>query len=481
MLKQWKAWLYPALLIPSTLILCVHAYNAAYTRFISDDYCSAYLAERLGLLRYIWYWYINWGGRYSAIASDSILVWTGTGKVGLAIITLGLLLWGGALAALIFGLQPKSSQLKSKLWDSLCAGVILLFVLLLLTPNVPQSLYWWNGFRTHSLPLIGFTIYLAIYLWISSRGPNKSITLAAISLGFLLAVVNAGFSETFALAQVIFLGFLIAWLFLTKKLDVRRPGFAYLAAGLAGALLAIIIIVIAPGNKLRQSYYTPGPGIITILQISFSGYFALLRSIFTTPEKIIALAGAFIGSIWLGKQTQPEQAPQNWEAPVILMAGFLFVFVCFPPAAFGTNDIPPERAQIIPVFFLILSFVGAGLLLGNRWAGQPSAPARVWQAGSWLLIMAAILLMVAAGINAKSLLDTNAKYVKYAHAWDQNEQKIFDALSAGQSTVVIHSVRNWAGLNDPGDNPKFYVNYCMSKYYNINILADNTGMQLPEP
>ena len=237
MLKQSKAWLYSALLIPSTLVLSLHAYNAAYTRFISDDYCSAYLAERLGLLRYIWYWYINWGGRYSAIASDSILVWTGTGRVGLVIITLGLLLWGGAIAALIFGLQPKSRQLKPKLRDSICAGIVLLFVLLLLTPNVPQSLYWWNGFRTHTLPLIGFTVYLAIYEWVSSLEPNKSIALAAISLGFLGSVFNAGFSETLALTQIMFFILWIAWLFLTKKLDIRRPGFIYLAAGLAGALL----------------------------------------------------------------------------------------------------------------------------------------------------------------------------------------------------------------------------------------------------
>jgi len=478
-LKQSKIWLYLALLLPSAAVLFLHAYNGAYTRFISDDYCSAWFSEQLGILRFIWYWYITWGGRYSAIASDTVLVWTRTGGVGV-ITPLALLVWGFAIAGVIFGIQPASRDFKLKLRDSVCFGAVLLFVMLLLTPTIPQSLYWWNGFRTHTLPLIVFTIYLAIYQWFRVQEPNKRTMLTAIIFGFLLSLVNDGFSETFTLTQIVFLAAWIVWLLLSKKLDARHPGFAYLAAGLAGALVSMVIILLAPGNEQRQSFYKPSLDILAILQISFSGYFSLLKYFFIPPERIVGLAGAFVGFVWFGKQFQPEQTPKNWEPSAILATGFLLAFACFPPVAFGTGDLPPDRTQIIPVFFLILSIISAAFLLGNRWAGLSSS-SETQQKSYWLLIIAVVLIAIAAGFNGKSVLDENAVYVKYAHIWDQNERKIFDAVKSGQKTVIIYSSGNWAGLNEPGDNPKFYVNYCMSKYYNINILGDEAEIQPAAP
>jgi hypothetical protein len=293
---------------------------------------------------------------------------------------------------------------------------------------------------------------------------------------FFLAVINGGFSETFTAAQIAFLTAWLAWLFLRKELDFRRSGTAYLAGGLAGALVSLAIAFLSPGNAVRQSFYPVNPGIFSILQISFSGYFALLTAIFTTPEKALGLIGAFIGFVWLGKQIQPERVSKGWEPPAVFVSCFfLLTYACFTPAAYGMSEAPPERSIIIPLFFLILGTVSAGFLWGNQLASETA------RENLGLLAIAVVLIMVSAGINGKYLYDSSTIYIEYAQAWDQNEQKIFDAVKSGQETVIIHPVKNWAWLDDPGDNPKFYVNYCMSKYYNINILAENTGMQLPAP
>jgi hypothetical protein len=480
-MQKWKTWLYLALATPPAIVLCLHAYNGSYTRFISDDYCAAYFSERLGMLRNIWFWYTTLQGHYAGFASDYVLVLTGTKWVGV-IPALALLVWGTALIAALFGIQPKSQDVKSRLWNSVCFGIVVLFVVLLFTPSITQSLYWWKGFATHTLPLMGFTIYLAIYQWLRTRQPNKRITIIAVTTGFGLAFIDGGFSETFTAIQIVFLVLWMAWLFARKELDFRQPGACSLAAGLAGALVALVIVVASPGNAVRQSYFPPTPGILTILQISFSGYSALLKNIFATPEKIFGLVGVFIGFIWFGKQIPPERTVKRWEPFVILLNGFsILPFICFAPAAFGLSDIAPERAQIIPVFFLILSTVIAGFLLGNQRPGSALPSSGIAHENLGLLAIAVVLIMLSAGINGKGVFDSSKIYIKYAQAWDQNEQKIFDAVKSGQQTVIIHSVRNWTGLNDPGDNPKFFINYCMSKYYKINILADNTGMQPPEP
>jgi hypothetical protein len=481
MFKQWKTWLYAGLSLPSIFVLALHGYNGAYTRLISDDYCSLYFGQRLGFLKDIWYWYTTSQGRYSLFAMDTVLVWIGTGSIG-AVTTLTLIIWSSAIIGVLFGVQPKTRELKFKLRDSVCFGNVLLFVMLLLTPNIPQSLYWWNGLATHTLPLIGFTIYLAIYQWGRvQKADKRNVGIAAI-VGLFLAIINGGFSEAFTAAQIALLVLWLTWLFLRKEMDIRQPGPAYLAGGLVGALVALIIAFVSPGNAVRQSLFPANHGILDILQISFSGYLALLKDIFTTPEKLMGLAGAFIGFVWLGKQIQPERISKGWEPlAIFITCFFLLTYACYTPAAFGMSDAPPERSLIIPVFFLILGTASAGFLWGNQHTRYSLPASGIARENLGLLAIAVVLIMVSAGMNGKHLYDSSTVYIKYAQAWDQNEQKILDAAKSGQQTVIIHSVRNWAGLNDPGDNPKFFVNYCMSKYYNINILADNTGMQSTEP
>ncbi len=437
--------------------------------------------KKLGFLRDIWYWYTTSQGRYSEFATDSVLVWTGTRGIGI-IPASAIAIWALALIALIFGIQPKSRAFKSRLVDAICLGCVLLFVMLLLAPNIQQSLYWWSGLATHTLPVIVFTIYIAFYQWVRVQRQDLRIVVITSLAGFCIAILNGGFSETFTAAQIALLIFWLAWLFLRKELDFRHPGPAYLASGLAGALVALTIAIISPGNAARQSYFPSNSGILAILQISFSGYFALLRDIFITPEKIIGLLGALVASIWFGKQIQPERNIKNWEPAAVFVTGFIILtYACFTPAAYGMSDAPPPRAQIIPILFLTFGALSAGFLWGQKLWSVSQLSAGTVRDNFGLLAIAVVLLMTAAGINGKHLYDSSAVYIKYARAWDQNEQKIYDAINTGQETVIIHSVRNWAGLNDPGDNPKFYVNYCMSKYYNINILADNTGMQEPEP
>ena len=75
MMRLKHVIVYSVVLLASLLVLSLHASLILLTRFIADDYCSAYLGQRLGLLRYIWFWYLNWGGRYAAIGADMALAW----------------------------------------------------------------------------------------------------------------------------------------------------------------------------------------------------------------------------------------------------------------------------------------------------------------------------------------------------------------------------------------------------------------------
>jgi len=475
MLKQWKTWLYCGLLIPPTFILGLNAYIGAYTRLISDDYCSLYFAERLGFLRDIWFQYSNFQGRYSLFAMDTVLFWIGAH--GLGFVTTGvLILWGSALILVLFGIQPKSREFKYKLRDASGFGLAFFAVGLLLAPNLPQSLYWWNGLATHTMPLIVFTIYLAIYPYTQHLGSKSKLSIIIAALAFIISFTAGGYSETFTVGQIILLLYWLAWLFFHKELDFHRLGTVYLAAGLVGALIALVIALISPGNAVRETQYESTKNLFAIAQISLYHYSAFLKEIFTTPEKALGIIGIFLGFSWLGQQIKVEKEIKKWEPAVIFVAiAILLTYACFAPAAYGMSDAPPLRAQIIPAFFILIGISITGYL----WGSQTQMAAGNENLGLFALTI--VLLLISFSIHGKQLYDSSGKYIKYAQAWDENEQKIFSALKAGQEAVIIRSVRNWAGLNDPGDHLNFFVNYCMSKHYGINITADNTGMQAPEP
>lgn len=459
-----KNWLYLLLIIPSTVVLSLHAYIGSYTRFIADDYCEAFFSRNLGLLRNIWYWYSNFEGRYSEFAGNYVLALAGT-KGYPFLPSLEMISWGTIIILAVFWLQPKETRIK--LWQATCLGVVLLFSMLLLTPYVDQSLYWWAGVGAHALPLVGFTVSLSIYLWCRARTFDRKGVILLAGLSFVLAFINGGFSETFTATQIVFLFLWMLWLFLRKELNFHQPGPFYLASSLAGGLVALVVVIISPGNATRQSFFTQTMDIFTILQISFSGYLAFFGKIFTTPEKWIGWMGILLVFFWFGKQTPPERIIKIWEPFAILLSGLtILVFASFTPGAYGLSDIVPERAQIIPAFFLLLTTISAAFLWGNQ---RGTAGEHL----KWLGV-AVVLIILAAGINAKNIFNSRDVYITYAQSWDQNEQKILSAVASGEKTVVITPIYNWAGLNEPNDNPKFFVNYCMSKYYGINILAKST-------
>ncbi|HEX2697872.1 MAG TPA: hypothetical protein VHM28_09200, partial [Anaerolineales bacterium] len=225
------------------MMLLLHGYIGSFTRYIADDYCSAYWAERFGLLRSVWHWYITWSGRFSAYASDWFIMLIGARNVRF-IPPIVLILW---LAITTFALYLYVRRILSKenaFGLSLLLSVVFIFSMLLLSPNIQQSFFWWNGMRSYNLPLIFLTLFALVFQLAS----EKLTTVKSIVLGSLFTLVffflNAGLSDTFAVAQFTLLGILIfLWLINPEH---RKADLAIPSAGLLGTALAIIVIILSP-------------------------------------------------------------------------------------------------------------------------------------------------------------------------------------------------------------------------------------------
>ena len=469
MSKKWGLWIFPSLFLPSSIVLGIHAYLGSFNRYIADDFCSAYFAERLGVFRSVWFWYLSWFGRYSASLADSILPLIGTRGLTYAVLVI-LVIWVVAVILATAALWPDESPRKDRVLAAISLGVAAVFVTLLISPNVPQSLYWWGGMRAYIPPLVGSAAYVVVYKQFAAKDRPGKAGYAWLVLSFLVPFTNAGFSETFSPVQVVFFVFFLGWGLVTRKFNHKSPSFHFLISGLLGALVGLFVMVLAPGNAQRQAFFPVASNIINILNIAFTGYRMFLKDIIGTADKIAGLAGLGAAAIWMGRQTPGGRASKVWAAPASLFLGFVFAFGCFPSAAYGLSDVPPARALIIPAYFLVISLTISGFLFGQWWSARiGTEPGFLAQLGFCVVVMG--LMLYSALSNAQALYSSRQKFLDYAVLWDRMNAQVIQAKTAGKASVTIPTMANWAGLDSPNDNPKFWLNFCYSKYYDINVLA----------
>jgi hypothetical protein len=465
-----KKWLIPGLLalfVPSAVALSLHGYLGSFSRFMADDFCSAFIAERFGVLRAIWYWYLNWNGGISVTILGELMPLIK--PAGMAyVIPIILVLWFALTCTAIGMFLLQNMQVREKVWPALALGGAFLFVVLLLSPDVPQSLYWWAGMRPYTMPLIIITLYAILFHWYMSRQRGKYERLFWLGISFAVAVFNGGLSETFTPVLIVFFACLTGWNYLTNKARFQDQDFQFQFAGLVGSITALIIMVSAPGNAIRRSFLPPPPDLFTVLQIALSGYYEFLLDIVNTQEKIVGLLGLLLGAIWVGMQFKPLQKQKWWFILIFLFGSFVFAFGCFPPGAYGLAEPPPTRTHIIPDFILSTGFLASGFIAGT-WLEDRLSVKYKMGVNLVLFILVAGAMGFSSAINSSKLYALQPEYAEYAQEWDQVDAILLQASQTDPEVVYIPVLtNNWAHIFNPSDNPKFYVNSCIAEYYHVN-------------
>ncbi len=466
--SRYDAWFALALALPALIVLATHAYLGSMSRFLADDYCVAYYANRFGFLRSIWYWYINWSGSFSTSMADWLLVIIRSNGIPF-VAPVVIILWLVVTIFAIYLFLPRASSHTLRAASAVMLSATTIFAILLISPDVPQSLYWWTGMRAYTLPLIVSTLYAGLYQWLC-RIPKKGNVFLWSILGFGIIFVNGGFSETFTPVQFVFFVSVMVLALRTKKLDFREGPFRFLLAGLFGSFISLIVMVAAPGNAVRQSYFKPPPGLLGILRISFDAFLAFLINLLKYPALASGMLGLLAASIWIGSRFRLASKIKTWLIPVIVVVGLGFAFGCFIPAAWGLSSAPPPRNLIIPSFFLTVSWMLAGFLCGIWFGSLSISPSRFGV--QTILLLSSFLLLGYSGLsNTFHLYSTRKAHMDYASKWTMVNRQIIQARQAGNTVVHIPSMDSWTSLDKPNNNPKFWLNQCYSKYYGIQVLS----------
>lgn len=457
-----------AMTITSLAALSSHSYLGSMSRFIADDYCEAYIAQHFGFFRSIWYWYISWDGAFTDSIIDWLLVIIKPGGVPFVTPVL-LIIWVVVTAYAIYLFLPQEFSSPIKVLISVAFGSLLVFVTLLISPDVPQSLYWWTGMRTYVLPLVLFTFYLCSFQWMMIKWIKRNIFLLSL-ISFFIILLTGGLSETFTPVLIMFFIGWVALLILTKKTNSDKRYFFFVLGGMIGALISLILIVIAPGNANRLTLYTPPPGIFGIFNISISAFLAYLSKIIITPEKIAGILGALLASLWLGSFIEHKNQTRPWLPPVILIAGLAFTFGCFLPAAWGLSDAPPDRVLSLPSFILVATILITGFFTGS-FLSYHLTPQKHVGVQTGVLVITLACLGFSAWVNIRNLYGSRQPYIDYAQKWDLVNQQIIQAQISGKAKIHIPAMDNWTALDRPRDKSWFWQNVCYSNFYGIQVLG----------
>ena len=303
----------------------------------ADDYCYVVMAMKSGYWQAQYDSYMTWSGRYVAtffLVSNPLL----SGSfIGYQVMSSLLLI----LTVLSCASFVKVLLVKNRIDRSVIAvSFLFLFLYLIKMPTSVEGFFWLAGAITYQLANIAFLTLVTLLIKIEQPKRNNWKWLGAV----LLCIVICGSNET---SMLELLYFLVALMIFEYAYANRIPKHYYLL--LVVSLLAAFVVLLAPGNAIRASYFTGNKEIVQSLISAVSASFFLLQH---WLQDVLILLVLFIPFL---KQIEVNRAVTR---PILL--GYpLFIFgilvIGYFPAFWSMGGVPPARAMNVVYFLFIAS------------------------------------------------------------------------------------------------------------------------------
>ncbi len=476
-LRTATLWISALLLIAALAGL---VYLGTFTRYLADDFCMAGDAIHIGLLNMLSKWYTTWTGRFMFIIGTG-LFGLGGPKFAAWVPPVAALIW---LVGICWSIHPIIKRLA---WPkpvllSVVAGSLVLLVLLSTIPNLFQSFFWQDGMVNYSLPLIGLTFCCGIILhaWLE----KANMLFASFSVG-ILAFLSGGFTEASTAMEITLFALALLLSLTCRDRATRRRLATVLSAALLGALLAMLVVFIAPGNQTRLQIVggqSGHPGIFRILTFSFRnmvyiyGKFFLRTPFWAILSIILPLIAGWIFST--PSAALPEKInlaylwKQNWFRSMLFIgvSAIILVTAACAPVVFAVNAYPEDRTIIIMQFAVILSviFISASLGIGFRQLGLLPGLAHNLSLNRILLVGILIMIVITAGVSILNSANRLPTYHSYQEMWDQRAALIQQAARSGETTITVPGRYSLFAVADLSEDPGNWVNRCMAYYYGVS-------------
>lgn len=463
--------------------LLAFAYVGHFTRYMADDYCVAVNLHKVGFMKSQAAWYTTWTGKFSYMFALSVAELIGPAIVPFLPL-LALIVW---LAGTIWSVNQIALIAKwpRPLATSFLLSGFVVFATLNSAHNLVQSFYWQTGMLGYTPPLICLTISIGLLSCVIRRRSQDRSALLLIMVSAVMTGLAGGLSEVYAVLQAgaLLLALIVFWIFPSPSL--KRAALPPLAVNFTGALTALLVVALAPGNSVRQSFFSPPPNLIALIKLSlfytagFVGYTIYLAPLTTLLMILLpALFGGYVQS--LHSKPAPDFDSRTVRCLLLLLPviGFILLFICLVPGVYATSGMIPERARIIPQFVFILTTAVwsyfAGMALVRRFSIRLQTPSPGLTAGYVAIV---ILLFLPPLVAIRRTLRLVPGASASALVWDQDDREIRAAKARGLMDLTIPvaaDVESRLGARKTElqieRDPQDWKNRCMAQYYDINSI-----------
>ena len=478
-LKKTRAdrdWLHPVLylgIFTTLLTLGLYGYLGIFSRYGSDDYClSAFFFREGNFIDLMVQRYMNASSRYTNILfiglADTLFGWYNVAV--LPPLMLGLFVWGAYL------FLKEVVSLASLGWNRqfiLFLAALAVYFSVLQAPNLYETLYWRAGMTSHFAPLV-FLTFLGAFLVKEIRlAGQRKLSIWRFGLGFFGALVIGGFSEPPVAVLIVILGLSMLAVWLWGNPALRRARISILAWTLAGALLSLAILALAPANSIRLG--TPPPGLVELILKSFQYPMEFIVDVFRsrpTPALVNFLLPLVLFYAYYSRQPRSFSSVSGKQIGLLLIAAailtYLLIAASFAPSVYG-QSFPVPRARFAGQLILTCGLMVSGALIGLLIARSTVSPA-VSTFLRPLAVMGLLLLTLYPLRTASRMAEDVPVYQQRAQAWDGRDADIRALQAEGVRELTVPFLSSEI-IQDLGDRSGFRLNRCASVLYGVDSIV----------
>lgn len=430
-------WTCAAFALALVVALAAYAWRGIYSRYITDDYCTASKLRNLGFVEAMKWHRTNWSGRYSYYAVKAIpeAIGPGTAPVMPALMIVSF------CVSMIWTIRR---AMDPGPLVAAASGFAVVFATIDATPEVLAvggPLIWETGSITYMLPLVLYAAWAGVFF-----GPRSLGLRCALSAAILF--VAGGLSETSLAAQAAIAGGALFVAVVRRLPDATRIA----ATGFAATVLSALVSVTAPGNVRRMSELPPQPPLLDAIGEALRlAYRYVGSNVFVGGASLVAIVGC---GLLLGTKRDRRDLPVLLLLALTCLGAFIGTLV---PSTWMLSTSPPPRALHVSNFF----FIATTLFLAAALAACRPAGAS---------IAAAVLLVLSVPIalhSAATVVNTFEEGRRHAAEVDRIAAIL--RASKGKDVRIVSPYAIGARLLVP--DAEFWTNTCICDYYGVRSLV----------
>ena len=458
-----------------TAALVSYAYLGTFSRFYADDYCMSGLVVQRGFWQAQIDQFTGWSNRYAGmlvlslfdfLGTQAVRFWTGT----------TLLLWVLALAWTLAQINRTLRLGLSKV-GLLLLSELIIFVSMLLSPQVYQSFFWRIGIITYTLPLVFLTLMVGMVIRFSSQTQTGEMPWAGMAALAALAFFAGGFSETYLILQTGINLLALAGAALFIRSSQKRTWLVLFGAGLIGCVASLIVVLLAPGNAARQAFMPAPPGLLSLVKMTLGHTFLFLYD--TLDSRAFQLLLGFFIPLWLVYLAFSGKNLPRVRTSHLILAFFICSVVAavlvagvMLPAAYAQSSYPDGRVLVEAAFSMAAATVSAGALAGMVFAQAHQVSNDLPPAFLQVIVAGLVCVMLLYPLyDTQKNLRLAPEYRAGAEVWDRREARIYLARMEGEAEISEKATNPPGGLGDITPDAADWVNICAAWFYDVKSIT----------